>query len=196
MFLQKRLELRFQSENDLKTDLRDIDCNYAHLAEEMRLEGFNFITLWYQVDLCLTVHPSQIALAVLVELGRTRPQFDVEVFVRDELCGCDPMDKLTNLKSSLSDKEDSDEESDVLNVTLSGTSSQSTITPEARWRDLSSRLDYIRQTVDEFLFITSLEPLSEEECILDQCRNPLYDLDSQEYAEAKSKADSLMEMFE
>ncbi|CAH8561778.1 unnamed protein product [Heterobilharzia americana] len=177
---QRRI-CRTQDESHLPDDRSD-----AQLVDELCKEGVNLINLWYQTDLCLTVHPSQFALAVLVELGHARPQLDVEVFVRDELCGCDPIQKY----KQHSDVDDEEEVSDVKpknNIKCD---------PETRWQELSSRLDFIRQTVDEFQFITDLGPVGEEEVILDKCRNPLYNLESDEYAEAKSKADKLMAMLE
>nr|CAH8855221.1 unnamed protein product [Trichobilharzia regenti] len=157
----------------------------AQLVHELCKEGIDLINLWYQTDLCLTVHPSQFALAVLVELGHTRPQLDVEVFVRDELCGCDPIQK----HKQPFDSED-EEEADVK------PKNSTKWDPESRWKELSARLDFIRQTVDEFEFLSDLGPAGEEEVILDECRNPLYNVESNVYAEAKSKADSLMAMLE
>ncbi|OON18177.1 cyclin ccl1, partial [Opisthorchis viverrini] len=80
------------------------------MAQELHREGVDLISLWYQTDLCLTVHPSQFALAVLVELGYTRPSLDVESFIRDEICGCHPIQKPT--KPEESDDETDDEEED------------------------------------------------------------------------------------
>ncbi|CAH8528022.1 unnamed protein product [Schistosoma turkestanicum] len=157
------------------------------LVNELCKDGVDLINLWYQTDLCLTVHPSQFALAVLVELGHTRPQLDVEVFVRDELCGCDPVQKFKRH----SEEEDTDEV-DIKQPQEDARKCD----PEIRWQELSSRLDFIRQTINEFQFITDLGPVGEEEIILDECRNPLYNIESDEYAEAKSKADSLMDMLQ
>ncbi|CAH8571445.1 unnamed protein product [Schistosoma intercalatum] len=157
----------------------------AQLVDELCKDGVNLINLWYQTDLCLTAHPSQFALAVLVELGHTRPQLDVEVFVRDELCGCDPVQKFKQHS-----EEDDGDEGDIK------PKKDTKCDPETRWQELSSRLDFIRQTIDEFQFITDLGPVGEEEVILDECRNPLYNIESDEYAQAKSKADSLMATLE
>ncbi|VDO63307.1 unnamed protein product [Schistosoma margrebowiei] len=157
----------------------------AQLVDELCKDGVNLINLWYQTDLCLTAHPSQFALAVLVELGHTRPQLDVEVFVRDELCGCDPVQKFKQHS-----EEDDGDEGDIK------PKKDTKCDPDTRWQELSSRLDFIRQTVDEFQFITELGPVGEEEVILDECRNPLYNIESDEYAQAKSKADSLMATLE
>ncbi|CAL8070896.1 unnamed protein product [Calicophoron daubneyi] len=176
----------------------DLVRNEAALIKELRREGADLINMWYQTDLCLTVHPSQFALAVLVELGRTRPQLDVEVFVRDELCGCDPLDK--GKKSSGSGVSDGEQESedDEDNATNSKPvlKTEPEVTPEQRWKQLSGRLDFIRETVSEFEFVLDLQPMSPEEIKLDQCRNPLYNLESEEYAEAKSHADSLLANFD
>ncbi|TPP60259.1 putative cyclin-H [Fasciola gigantica] len=198
-----------------------VSLNEVELVNELRKEGTELINLWYQTDLCLTVHPSQFALAILVELGRTRPQLDVEVFVRDELCGCDPMQKPKKLSVSSSngqdtEEEDEDEDDDnsddenAAKINSKGpvnkqeevkkrssspqpkSQKNDHIPPEERWKQLSERLDHIRAVVNEFDFVYNLQRITEEETKLEACRNPLYDLDSDEYKEAKSKADSLL----
>ncbi|CAH8532513.1 unnamed protein product [Dicrocoelium dendriticum] len=177
--------------SDLKTYFGLSD---TELVTELRREGTELINLWYQTDLCLTVHPSQFALAVLVELGRTRPCLQVEVFIRDEVCGCDPVQKF-KYSSPMSQESESD---DGANPPAPKTSVKSSSSPtmEDRWKQVSSRLDYIRDIVGHFDFVVSLEPLGDEEMKLEQCRNPLYNLDSEEYAGAKSRAESLLAVLE
>ena len=65
----------------------------ADLMAKLKAEGYDIIHDWYQTDLCLTHPPSQIALAVLVELGRIHPELEVEEFVKNEVCGCASGDK-------------------------------------------------------------------------------------------------------
>ncbi|GAA30923.2 putative cyclin-H [Clonorchis sinensis] len=161
------------------------------MAQELHREGVDLISLWYQTDLCLTVHPSQFALAVLVELGYTRPSLDVESFIRDEVCGCHPIQKPTKPKES-DDETDDEEEEETSKVTEKNVK----ISPDDRWKQLSERLAFIRDVVTRFDFVVSLEPMNEEELKLEQCRNPLYNVDSEEYAEAKARADSLLATLE
>ncbi|VDP87760.1 unnamed protein product [Echinostoma caproni] len=195
----------------------DVSLNEIELVNELRKEGTELINLWYQTDLCLTVHPSQFALAVLVELGRTRPHLDVEVFVRDELCGCDPMQKPKKPSVTSSNGQDTEDEDDFEDDDALGSGSRrpgikadrtqkrsaspttqksDPIPPDERWKQLSERLDHIRSMVNEFDFVYSLQPVTDEEAKLEKCRNPLYNLDSDEYKEAKSKADSLLATLE
>ncbi|KAA3680383.1 20S proteasome subunit alpha 6 [Paragonimus westermani] len=162
----------------------------TELISELQSEGVGLINLWYQTDLCLMVHPSQFALAVLVELGRTRPRLDVEVFVRDEVCGCDPVQRPK--KSPMPSGHESDEDDEKPSMYKSGGKVSVSPSPEERWSQLSDRLDSIREVVSQFDFVVELERMSTEELKLENFRNPLYNIDSEEYAAAKSHADSLL----
>ncbi|KAF5402437.1 Proteasome endopeptidase complex [Paragonimus heterotremus] len=162
----------------------------TELISELKCEGVDLINLWYQTDLCLTVHPSQFALAVLVELGRTRPRLDVEVFVRDEVCGCDPVQRPK--KSPMLSGHESDEDDEKPSVNKYDGKVSASSSPEERWSQLSDRLDSIREVVSQFNFVVELERMSTEELKLENFRNPLYNIDSEEYAAAKSRADSLL----
>lgn len=176
---------------DLKTYFGSSD---AELVTELRREGTGLINLWYQTDLCLTVHPSQFALAVLVELGRTRPCLQVEVFIRDEVCGCDPVQKFKNSPPTSPDSDTEDGTSPLASKILVKSSSSPTM--EDRWKQMSTRLDHIREIVRQFDFIVCLDSVGDEELKLEQCRNPLYNLDSEEYAGARSRAESLLSVLE
>ncbi|KAF8560724.1 hypothetical protein P879_05235 [Paragonimus westermani] len=162
----------------------------TELISELQSEGVDLINLWYQTDLCLIVHPSQFALAVLVELGRTRPRLDVEVFVRDEVCGCDPVQRPK--KSPMPSGHESDEDDEKPSVNKSSDKGSVSPSPEERWSQLSDRLDSIREVVSQFDFVVELERMSTEELKLENFRNPLYNIDSEEYAAAKSHSDSLL----
>ncbi|VEL35402.1 unnamed protein product [Protopolystoma xenopodis] len=98
------------------------------LVKELCRKGFELLHQWHQTDLCLMLQPSQIALGVLVELGRGRPHLDVEAFVRDELCSCDPIqpeaDRYRRRRRGSDDQDyddyDEDEEEEVGDKTREG----------------------------------------------------------------------------
>uniref|UniRef100_A0A5K3FM75 Proteasome subunit alpha type n=1 Tax=Mesocestoides corti TaxID=53468 RepID=A0A5K3FM75_MESCO len=156
----------------------------ASLVATLKAEGYEIIHTWFQTDLCLTHPPSQFALAVLLELGRTRPELEVEAFVRDEVCGCAP------LKSDEPCGDSSRGEENQPSV-QSGEP-----TPQQQWSNLSEKMEHIQAMIAEFEFLEDLSQTGEEEAVLLQCRNPLYDPLSEEYAAAKERANKLMSFIE
>ncbi|BHF58655.1 Proteasome subunit alpha 1 [Sparganum proliferum] len=189
--LQKDEVPKLENEDDLPSEV--------DLVASLKADGYELIHTWYQTDLCLTVPPSQFALAVFMQLGRLQPRLGIEEFVKNEVCGCDPL-KEPLKKVHLDADEDADseeaEEADKKNSGAEGKKKPDSatvhFTPEQRWSQLSDRLEQINAIVAEFEFISDLSQFGEEEARLESCRNPLYDPLSEEYAAAKERANSLL----
>ncbi|KAL5962376.1 putative cyclin-H [Taenia solium] len=63
---------------------------------------------------------------------------------------------------------------------------------EQKWTVLNEKMEQIQAMVGEFEFISDLTCGSDLEAVLMQCRNPLYDPLSEEYAAAKKQAEKLL----
>ncbi|KAL5111893.1 putative cyclin-H [Taenia crassiceps] len=63
---------------------------------------------------------------------------------------------------------------------------------EQKWMVLNEKMEQIQSMVGEFEFISDLTCGSDLEAVLMQCRNPLYDPLSEEYAAAKKQAEKLL----
>ncbi|KAH9285433.1 putative cyclin-H [Echinococcus granulosus] len=63
---------------------------------------------------------------------------------------------------------------------------------EQKWTALNEKMEQIQAMIGEFEFLSDLTYGSALEAVLMQCRNPLYDPLSEEYAAAKEQAEKLM----
>nr|CDS34041.1 cyclin [Hymenolepis microstoma] len=130
----------------------------TELMNSLRKEGYEIINTWFQTDLCFTNPPSQYALAVVMELGRRHPELQTADFVSTVVLG-----DVT--------AEDGDEES-----------------VEQKKERLWDKLEAIQTMISEFDFIVDLSVGLELENVLAECRNPLYDIDSDDYKEIQRQA--------
>ncbi|KAL3317233.1 Proteasome subunit alpha 1 [Cichlidogyrus casuarinus] len=181
------------------------------LYDELLASGIDTIHKWFQTDLCFSVGPSEYALAVLVQIPDLFRKYDldIEAFIRDELCGCDPMVKLDKYSAALKindgqneetakkqekekefkdDDDDDDSSDESTKEEMTGN-----MKPAEQWELLRQNLKDIQDYINEFKFVESLAPIENEvnpEEILEQCRNPLYNPGTSEYEEARSVADN------
>lgn len=138
----------------------------TELMASLKKEGYEIINTWFQTDLCFTNPPSQFALAVVMELGRRHPELQTEDFVNEVV--------LANATSEAGDEESVEQKKERL------------------WE----RLEGIQSMVAEFDFLVDLSVGMELETVLAKCRNPLYDIDSEEYKEVQRQALERMSFIE
>lgn len=148
----------------------------------LKSEGYEIIHTWFQTDLCLMHSPSQFALAVLVELGRSHPDLEVKNYIKREVCNLAPLKQLDF--PDLGD--DEEESSDAKN------GNSEVPTPEQRYTTLMENLEQIQAVIGEFEFVSEISSIGNEENVLLMCRNPIYNPESEEYAAAKERANSLL----